>query len=391
MRNRVVGARLLGKNIPPYYFKWNSTYPETLFDPGDMCNIKNNMITSPPSFLLLMEPLAGLQYRTICYWWIVIHYIFFLLMVVPLYFLFNDPKSRIFLLCAAALLLFSDDWIVSILVGQNYFIVPAFISNLLWLQKRPSTFAYWLSGILLACMIWIRPNALVILPFFLFWRHADKKQIFYGVGVCAFCLVLLTVALKQQNLWIDFYSSCREWIKNNGNGLIVERCPAQNISEYVVDKNHAGHWFLPVHNQLGDIFNLAKAKLNVLIKPAYLFVFFLCCYLVILGISIFKPAKSFSEALFTGFIVYWISEVTAPILKMNYQSVELFVVILFLMCKLTDLRLLEKWLVISALAFMHLRFVPMHLVIADWLIMIGLLGYILRIKFDASYTAKQAV
>src|SRR5215467_8884399 len=87
LRNRVIGARLIHENKSPYYYKWQPSDPITLYDPNDFCNIKNNMITAPPSILLLLEPLAQLDFTTICYVWMVITYIFFLLIFLAIFFL----------------------------------------------------------------------------------------------------------------------------------------------------------------------------------------------------------------------------------------------------------------------------------------------------------------
>jgi len=128
LRNRVIGARLFSQHQSPYYYKWDPSQPETLYDPIDKCGIKNNGITAPPSVLLLIEPIANKSYYSISYYWVIIHYLFFLLTFIPVYWYFKTDPSRLYISLAGIILLFSSQWRSSVFMGQSHFFFPAILS-----------------------------------------------------------------------------------------------------------------------------------------------------------------------------------------------------------------------------------------------------------------------
>jgi hypothetical protein len=385
LRNRVVGARLIKQDLSPYFFKWNPSYPETLLDPIDKCNIKNNMITSPPSVLMLMNPIADLNYGEICYWWTAIQYFFFLLIIAPLYFLSNDIFSRAALLATAIVLLFSDFWTDSIFRGQSHFIFPAILANILLVESWKSSSRYWIIGILLSLLVWTRPNTLLIVPFFIFCIGINRKRLFFGFIGGGLFLVAITLLFRQQYFWIDFYNSCKEWIQNNASGMNYASCSTPKVTEgkSLTYQDIAFHW--KPHSQISDLFFITKIKFHFLIKQVYLFSSFSLVYLFTLFIYLKKPAKSFSEALFAGVFLYWILEMTTPILKMSYYYVELFVVVLFLASKFKELHIKEQILLVVALVLPYFFFLPMNLVIAELFTMACLFCYLYRMKYSDEY------
>jgi Glycosyltransferase family 87 len=380
LRNRVVGARLIKLGISPYFFKWNSSYPETLLDPIDKCNIKNNMITSPPSLLLLMTPLGGLSYFKICYYWFIIQYLFFLGIVISFYAHFKNVFSRIFLLMTGIILVFSDFWADSIFRGQSHFIFPAMLAIILLLESLKWRTRFLWIGILLSILIWIRPNALLLVPFCFLCRWIDRRYLFLGLSGGALFFVAITFLFKQEGYWLDFYRSCTEWMKNSSSGLKLAGCPAPAIVEFKTVHYQQHGFVLKYKTQITDIFSIASTKFHILLPQVYLFGFFLVTYLSAIYFCIKRPARSFSEALLTGVLLYWMSEMTAPILKMSYYYVELFTVVLFLACKFIDLAFREQCLLLAGLLLSYSFFIPMNLVIAEVATMTALLSYLLRMK-----------
>ena len=132
LRNRIVGSRLMGLGMDPYYFKWNNTYPLTLCDPIDICNFRNNLTTIPPSLLWLLRPIARLDYISIGYIWLMVEYFFFLLIILPMYQVFRDEASRTRVLALGIILLLTPQWTESILKGQCHFILPAAVSLMIY-------------------------------------------------------------------------------------------------------------------------------------------------------------------------------------------------------------------------------------------------------------------
>ncbi|HMH33192.1 MAG TPA: glycosyltransferase 87 family protein [Puia sp.] len=380
LRNRVVGARLMKEKISPYYFKWNPSYPVTLFDPADISNIKNNLITSPPSLLWLMQPIATLNYTTICYLWVGIHYLFFLLLLLPMYAYARTATQKSFVLTSAMLLLFSDHWRDSVLRGQSHFIFPAVVANILIIVSEPGKWRYFWGGLLFALLVWIRPNAVLIFPFLLLSIETDRRQLLTGFLTGALVFALITIVFKQESYWLDFYHSCREWINNRVSGIQFSKDGWPGVDrEKAVIHDH----LLKPRSEIGDIYNLVKFKLHVDIKPIYLISAFCLVYLTAFFLSWKKQTRFFSEALLTGILLYWFGEMTTPVLKMSYYYVELFFVVLFLASEFKALQVLEKALLALSFLFTFLYFFPMNLFIAELLLIACLSCYLFRMKFGS--------
>ncbi|MEO7046884.1 MAG: hypothetical protein ABI091_16395, partial [Ferruginibacter sp.] len=358
LRNRVVGARLMAEKIEPYFFKWNPSLPVTLYDPSDIANIKNNLITSPPSLLLLIEPLVRLNYVDICYVWVALHYLFFLAMLVPMYLIVKNADSKYFVVAAAILLLLTDYWNDSVFRGQSHFIFPAIIANIFLLTSGRWKWRFLFSGLLLAFLFWVQPNALLILPFLFFSSDVNRYQLFGGLAAGILSFVLLTLILDQGSYWADFYHTGREWVKNNSSGMkfVGTSFPGADTERQLIP-----HAPLPWRSQIGDIHTLAYSLFHVNIKSFYLFGLFFVTYFICFCACLVKPAQYFKEAILMGILLYWFQETTAPILKMSYYFVEIFVIVLFFAGIFKELNLTCKLLLISSFLFAFSRFIPMNL------------------------------
>jgi hypothetical protein len=376
LRNRVVGTRLMAEGISPYYFKWNPSFPKTLLDPADRCNIKNNMITSPPGMLFIMEPLGKLDFADICYWWVAIQYVFFLLIFLFVYACFNNHWSRVFITIAAIFLLFSDNWNDSVFRGQSHFIFPAVLASIFFLSTRKFSDRYFYTGLLFAFLVWIRPNALVIVPFLFLCRDIKRTQLFAGLAVGALFFAGLTIILNQTHYWLDFYNSCKDWVKNNTSGMGYVRCSWPGTDW---EKKLVPHKPLRWTSEIGDIYFMARS-MHIDIKPFFLFGAFILAYLGALWVSIKKPATNLIDAILIGILLYWFGEITTPVLKMSYYYVELFVVVLYFAGKFKDMRLAERMLLIASFLFIFLDFLPMNLVIGEFCLVTCLIVYLVRIK-----------
>lgn len=376
LRNRVVGTRLMEEGISPYYFKWDPSYPITLFDPLDRCNIKNNMITSPPGMLVMMEPLGKLNYLDISYWWVAIHYLFFLLIFLPVYACFKNPWSRAYITLAASLLLLSDNWGDSILRGQSHFIFPAILASSYFLSTRKFSNRYFYIGFLLAILVWVRPNALLLAPFLFLCREIKRIQLFAGMAVGALFFAGVTLIFNQTPYWLDFYHSCKDWVKNNASGMTYKRC---YWPEAVLEKEIVPHKPLRWRSEIGDIFFMAKAK-HIIIRPFILYSTFIAAYLSALYVSFKKPAIYFVDAMLMGILLYWFGEITTPLPKMSYYYVELFVVVLYFAAKFRDISLAERLLLVASFLFIFLDFLRMNLVIGEYCLVTCLILYLVRIK-----------
>lgn len=377
LRNRVVGARLMDRDISPYFFKWNPAFPETLRDPSDICNIRNNMITSPPSVLLLMRPISKLPYSQICELWVVIHYLFFLLILIPFYFYYSSAKSRSYLLSAAIILLYSGQWAYTLLAGQIHFLLPAILSIILLLSARRATYTYLTIGVLFSLLVWIRPNSLVIFPFLLFSTDTNRRQLLTGFIGGGICFAALTLLFGHERFWVDFYLSCKEWVKNNLSGFKYEYCDAQ----YMVEGKKVAYQGKP-----GAILDTEIASLGVILERVFgwnvdqskLTMACVPVYLASLFASYKRQFVVFADALMLGMLMYWMFEFTAPLMKASYYFIELFIVIYYLAGKLQSLTKMEKVIILLSFVFLFLVFIPLNMVGAELLLMTVLSLYIAR-------------
>ncbi|HYE54192.1 MAG TPA: glycosyltransferase family 87 protein [Chitinophagaceae bacterium] len=366
LRNRIVGTRLLKQDTSIYFYKWNPSQPLTLYDPYDRCNIRNNMITSPPSLLFLMQPAADLSYAAIARLWTVLHYLFFLLTVAFMYaYAIRTPARRLVLL-AACLLLFSDHWRDSVFRGQSHFLFPAIIAAMLWITSRQIRYNFFYAGLLFALLVWLRPIAIIITPFLFLSKETRSRQLLAGLTSGGALLALITAASGQVPHWIDYYHSCREWVRINTSGLVTTGCNHLKVVEGKVVNFGADANRLVWQSEIVDIFHLAKAKLQTSINAAYLLVLFALAYAGALLLCYKKLVQAFSRAILAGILLYWFSEMTAPVLKMSYYYVELFVVVLFFAGRYYLLNLTQKTLLAASLLFTFLPFVPMNLTIAEF-------------------------
>lgn len=379
LRNRVTGTRLLKQDTTPYYFKWTPAYPMTLYDPFDRCNITNNMTTAPPSLLLLMEPLAPLPYPAICRLWIGLHYVAFLLMMLAIYYSFKDPPARNLVLLAGTVLLLSDPWSDSVFKGQSHFLFAAITAISIWMVSSRITYRLFYAGLVLAFLIWLRPNALVILPFLMLCQTINRKHLLAGWGAGMLLFGIITLLLNHQHYWLEFYQTSKEWINHYASGIDLPMCHFTLTVEGQTFK--AGPNTPRWQPEITDLFHLIKFKLRLNINATYLTVAFFIVYIVSIFSFYKRRPANYTYALFAGVLLYWFSEMTAPLLRMSYYYVEMFVLILFLTGNFRNLPKSGKVLLIASFVFMFLKPLPMNLMTAELCTIACAVTWLLRKPF----------
>lgn len=375
LRNRVVGTRLMTQGISPYFFKWNPEYPVTLYDPADKSNIENNMVTSPPSILFLMQPLGHLSYTQICIIWIVIHYIFFLIIVIPVYRLARSNPAKISTLIVAALLLLSEFWYDSVFRGQSHFLLPAFLSILLLVSEKTNKQSASLAGILIALLVWLQPIAVLLIPFLFLTQQAHRKNLFSGLLLAGIFLLSFTALAGHIHYWVDFARSGRIWSANNSSGMEYFFYTWENVSR---EKTLLPHPPFPWRSQISDLHTLILSKTGTPAHPLLLGIIFILLYSLALYRCYAKPFLNFQNALLIGVVLFWVAITTAPVLKMSYHFVELFSVLLFVAANYRQLNRIGQWLLAAGFAISFLQIILMNLVLAEWLFIASICIYLLR-------------
>jgi len=375
LRNRVVGARLISQDRSPYYYKWDPSQPETLFDPIDRCPIKNNMITAPPSILLMMQPIANKSYTIISRYWVIIHYLFFLLIFVPAYWFFKSQRSRVYLSITGIILLFTSQWIESVFMGQSHFFLPAILSVTIACTSIKAKSRYFFVGLLLALLVWIRPNALLLVPFMFCSRKINRWQLFGGFVLGCVCFLVLTFWLRQENYWLDFYRSCKDWVEHYTSGRGYKVCYSLKTIEgrtVILPQQRPVQW----EAEISNVFNILFNKTGIRINQTLVTIACASAYLIVLYASYRKRTADIVDLLLAGLVLYWLFEICSPIPKTTYYFVELFLVVYFMAGKFTDLTGSNRLVFLGSLFFLFADFIPGNLTIADILLVISLSQYL---------------
>lgn len=374
LRNRIVGSRLMDLGMNPYYFKWSPAYPVTLCDPIDICNYRNNLTTIPPSLLWLIRPISRLDYTSIGYIWVLIHYLFFLLIVLPIHNVFKDEASRSRVLAAGIILLLTPQWSETILKGQIHYLLPTAVSLMIFTASGESRYKYFTCGLLLALAVWVRPNAVLLLPF-LFFCRLDKKQFFGAVTLAAIFLGTLEWYFHF-DYWVSFYHTCKEWVQNNVADISWQFCHLDIVTEgKSLEGSMRALFYVSNQSEHGNIFHLVQSKYDYSVPPLPLLMVFIATFAVLIWFSFRYKFRNIGDALFIGYFAYWMAAVTSPILRLTYYFPEVFPIILVFAGNYFSMNRIERFVFNAACASLVLDLIPINLVVAESLFLGCMLLY----------------
>ncbi|MFC1898066.1 glycosyltransferase family 87 protein [Candidatus Cloacimonadota bacterium] len=207
LRNKVVGARLLKRDMDPYFYKWQQGDPLVLLDPRDKVEKEVSMVTVPPSLLQLILPFADIRYNIQRIIWLFVQWFLFLFSI----YLFTKTaiskrdKKLIWLLC---LFFISSSffWRLHVERGQVYIFYVALLSLIYFIYRSNMRNSSFWSGMLLGFSVILRPTlALVGVPFLL---HKKWKFISGAVagGVISF---VISVVLSGWEMWLSYFRAMK--------------------------------------------------------------------------------------------------------------------------------------------------------------------------------------
>ena len=125
LRNRIVGARLLGNTENLFQYKLSETTPQRYIDPLDNKITKVNRVTVTPTFLYLLKPLASLNYNTIVRFWFYFQYGILLLTIALFAKQTKDSTlKKHIILISIVFIGSSGPWLTHLYVAQNYILYP---------------------------------------------------------------------------------------------------------------------------------------------------------------------------------------------------------------------------------------------------------------------------
>ena len=332
LRNRVVGARLLKKDIDPYYYKWKEGDPVELLDPRDKVNSKVNMVTVPPSMLLLMSPFVDIKYNIQRVIWLIMQWFLLLLSI----FFFSQTFStsitkKMVWIIGLFFIGSSFFWRLHIERGQIYILYVMLISMSYFfndLKIKPNEL--W-SGIIIGFAIVLRPPLLLLPMLFLFYK---KWKVILGTIIGAILTLSICLLVSGWQVWLSYFSAMRIHGLNHLHGLqqIVSHYPYQNIEGI---SNLYGLANIPIADtSLQGLFK----SIGVLVPGNILMLGFILFLILIVSYLLKQKIRLSTELifLFASFLIF-ISDFFLPAARYSYNNVMLLPFILIIILKSKEL------------------------------------------------------
>jgi len=206
LRNRITGARVMMAQIPPYHYKWHEPEPPEFCDPFNNPALPVNKVTATPTGLLLLLPLAALDYRTGQILWLILQWI--LLLGTAWLWLRRCENFRQWLLVAISFagFTYTAAWRLHAERGQAYvlllFVFACWLVLTLDVKKGNGFIAGCFAGLLIA----LRPPLLLLLPFLALHRRGQLP----GAGVGLLLSAGLPILINHTS-WPDYFSAMHDY------------------------------------------------------------------------------------------------------------------------------------------------------------------------------------
>ncbi|MCF7815159.1 MAG: DUF2029 domain-containing protein [Candidatus Cloacimonetes bacterium] len=320
LRNRVVGARLLTRDLDPYHYKWQKGESQLLLDPRDNPNWNVNRVTVPPTVLILHSALSWLDYKTQRYLWLFIQWILFLGSLF-LFSLSSSSKvnSKLIWICGLFFVGTSFYWRLHVERGQIYILYTFLIALSYWVYHQRKWGNLILSGFIIGITSLLRPPVILInLPFLI------KKRWKFVLGNIMGVIVsfLSTLLILPFNTWLNYFSAMKV------HGLIHTTELESAIGQYPFEniEGITNLWIVPnIPITDTSIQGLMLNLFGVVIPAEILWIILLliicfCIYLLHLIRS-----KSFTILFLVGSILIFISEIFIPAARYTYNNVLILI------------------------------------------------------------------
>lgn len=218
-RNRVTGARVMALGMDPFHYKWRSGGPEELCDPFNNLAMKVSLTTVTPTALLLMLPIAELNYRDAQVVWLVIEWLCLLGSGALWWRLLESGWKR--WAWAALIAGFSHTlaWKHHVDRGQIYILLGFLVA--LWVTLTRERRSGW-AGVVAGLLLCLRPPVLLLLVPFIWMR--DRAQ--WRAAVVSACVFALMPPAFRGSIWTDYLSGMKGWSELHRHGD-KPRPPAQ--------------------------------------------------------------------------------------------------------------------------------------------------------------------
>ncbi len=324
LRNRVVGARIIGDGGSPYFHKWKPGDSVRYYDPQAFDVYFPSINTSTPFLHRLLIPIADMPEATIMRVWMVVLYLLFIWMVGYTFWLTRGDAARMMVGVMALLFLLTNAWALHAKYGQTYLLIPALAMLVFALRRWPVA-----AGLVAAVLVMVRPNAVFFLLPFLFMRSFNWRWVMPGLVLLGWVLL----SPRERGLWRDYEVMLREQVKIH-QGLEPPTRPAVTDPGYMrwegldMDTARARIHRDPVHiySENGNVFVLYRELTGRRMPIVLLEVSGVVAILSVIGMLAvarrrfgeFAPA----QLAIVGFCLYMISDLCSPIYRHAYYGVQ---------------------------------------------------------------------
>jgi Glycosyltransferase family 87 len=348
LRNRVVGARLQRTGVSPYFYHWHPGENLRFVDPQNII-IKNgeiSNITASPFFHQLLYPICEHNQKSLSWFWSVLQYVMLGLIILICYRQTNDQLKQIIVINVGVLFTLTEAWKSLISAGQLYlFCAFLIICIIAGINKRNKT-GVIIAGVCMAALVLNRPVVvLVFIPLLPLFKSFRLFFITAFTGLAIYGLFVVTSPFEKY-LWKDYMHAVTKHVEmhqifdrpgpppkyDRPNVLKLEGFDLEKIDRITLENpikvySESGNFFVIYYMMTNK--RLPLAILNSITAGLMIGLFILFFYYYK------KNNLLIIQVLLFSFSTYIILELSNPIHRFQYNTVQWFPLVLigFILCK----------------------------------------------------------
>jgi len=389
LRNRIVGARIIGDGHSPYFYKWKEGDGLRYYDPDNFDTLKPSVMTSTPFMHRLLLPIANRPQAQIAEYWLVLEYLLLAGMAVFAFYCARPGGQRRTVVAVALLFLYTNAWKCQVSHGQYYLLIAAF--GMLFyasLQRQKSVGWALLGGLAAACMVLIRPYAILFfIPLALSATRFSRRWIIAGLIPGVLLVGWILTSTSELGLWKDYSRMLQEQLKVHQDlpHEVQHNAPDPHYRyweglDMSAVNDHMKHTWSNVYSENGNIFVLYRLLLHRKLSVTALG---LLCMTVLAGLTALwyftrgsTGDRDLTRMAIFGFCLYMIADLFSPIYRHQYYTVQWIFPLLLAAVIWSPQR--NRWygilLIGLLLSILHMPFVKMGNTIGEYLILTALLA-----------------
>jgi hypothetical protein len=206
LRNRITGTRTMMADIPPYHYKWHKGELPEYCDPFNNPTVPVSKVTATPTSLLLLAPLAALDYRSAQLLWLLLQWA--LLLGTAWLWLRKCETLQQWAIVAASTagFTYTAAWRLHAERGQAYVLLLFIFAGWLLLTLDSKKGNGFLAGCIAGLLIALRPPFLLLAPFLALHRRGQLPGVAVGLLLSAGLPMLI-----NHDAWPDYFSGMHDY------------------------------------------------------------------------------------------------------------------------------------------------------------------------------------